>query len=856
MQYQTFSPTPNAVFSTAILVPKLDQRSMEQEYLTPGFLDVNDTIAYALHQTGKKTKVDVQREFLDDLMPTLEDIGVKYILVSDSDYFKTITGVNQSEAFLGYVLPNKYPANMAGQFNVLFVPNYRQVFYNPGPTRVKIQQAMDSMLMHRKGGYREPGCEIIRFSAYPTSLTDIVTWLGRLLEMDCDLTCDIEGFSLKHYSCGVGTISFAWSQHEGISFPVDLGSHAPEVRRALIDFFRAFKRKMIYHRIAFDATVLIYQLFMKDISDTEGMLDGMEVMLRDFDCSLLIAYFATNSCAGNKLGLKVQAQEFAGNYAVDEIKDITKIPMPELLQYNLIDTLSTWYVRDKHWPAVVADQQQQIYEELFKPAIWDIIQMQLTGMPLDMEKVEYARDVLETDRVDAIRRIQAHNLVRSFTHHLNEQWVIEKNETLKKKRVTLADAKEEFNPNSTPQLQSLLYEMIGLPVMARTKTKQPSTKADEILKLKAYTTDQGVKDLLDALLDYAKVDKLYGTFIPAMLGAVQAADGRHYLFGNFNLAGTVSGRLSSSDPNIQTIPAKDGKYTKIIKDCFRAPKGYLMIGLDFSSLEDRISALTTKDPNKLKVYTDGYDGHCLRAYGYWPDEMPDIDPNSVDSINAIAKKYPVLRQKSKTPTFLLTYDGTWIGMMAKCNFTEEVAKGVEANYHCLYKVSDDWVSARLDEASQVGYVTVAFGLRVRTPLLHQVIRGTSATPYEASAEGRTAGNALGQSWCLLNTRASVEFMQKVRASKYRLKIRPIAHIHDAQYYLIPDDLEVLHFVNEHLVKAVEWQDDPAIAHDVVKLGGELSVFYPSWATDIGIKNAATDEDVYAAVEKSLKKKAA
>lgn len=856
MQYQTFSPTPGSVFSTAILVPKLDQRGMEQEYLNPGFLDPEDTIAYALHQTGKKTKVDVQREFLNDLMPVLSDLGTKYILVSDSDYFKTITGVNQSEAYLGYVLPNKFPESMVGQFNVVFVPNFRQVFYNPGPTRAKIQQALDAMFMHRKGGYREPGCEIIQSSAYPTSLTDIVSWLGRLLEMDCDLTCDIEGFSLKHYSCGIGTISFSWDEHNGIAFAVDLSPHAPQIRRALIDFFRAFKRKMIYHRIAFDATVLIYQLFMKDISDTEGMLDGMEVMLRDFDCSLLIAYFATNSCAGNKLGLKVQAQEFAGNYAVDEIKDITKIPMPELLQYNLIDTLSTWYVRNKHWPTLVADQQQQIYEELFKPAILDIIQMQLTGMPLDMEKVEYARDVLETDRVDAIRRIQAHKLVREFTHHLNEQWVIEKNETLKKKRVTLADAKEEFNPNSTPQLQSLLYEMIGLPVLARTKTKQPSTKADEILKLKAYTTDQSVKDLLDALLDYAKVDKLYGTFIPAMLGAVQAADGMYYLFGNFNLAGTVSGRLSSSDPNLQTIPAKDGKYTKIIKDCFRAPEGYLMIGLDFSSLEDRISALTTKDPNKLKVYTDGYDGHCLRAYGYWPDEMPDIDPNSVDSINSIAEKYKSLRQKSKTPTFLLTYDGTWIGMMAKCNFTEEVAKGVEENYHRLYKVSDDWVSARLDEASQVGYVTVAFGLRVRTPLLHQVIRGTSATPYEASAEGRTAGNALGQSWCLLNTRASVEFMRKVRASKYRLKIRPIAHIHDAQYYLIPDDLEVLHFVNEHLVKAVEWQDDPAIAHDVVKIGGELSVFYPSWATDIGIKNGATDDDVYEAVNKALNKKAA
>lgn len=249
--------------------------------------------------------------------------------------------------------------------------------------------------------------------------------------------------------------------------------------------------------------------------------------------------------------------------------------------------------------------------------------------------------------------------------------------------------------------------------------------------------------------------------------------------------------------------------------------------------------------------TDGYDGHCLRAYSYFGERMPDIDPNSVDSINSIAKLYKDERQDSKTPTFLLTYGGTWIGMIAKCGFSEEMAKQIEARYHELYKESDEWVAARIQEATQVGFITAAFGLRVRTPLLHQVVRGTRSTPYEAEAEARTAGNALGQSWCLLNSRASVEFLRKVRSSKYRSLIRPIAHIHDAQYYLIPDDIEVLMYVNEHLVKAVQWQNHPAIAHDVVKLGGELSIFWPSWAKDIEIPNGATEPEIYDLVSKAI-----
>ena len=338
------------------------------------------------------------------------------------------------------------------------------------------------------------------------------------------------------------------------------------------------------------------------------------------------------------------------------------------------------------------------------------------------------------------------------------------------------------------------------------------------------------------------MDKIYTTFIPAMESAVLGADGTHYLFGNFNLGGTVSGRLSSSKPNLQTIPSNGTKYAKLIKMCFVAPKGWLMIGLDFSSLEDRISALTTKDPNKLKVYTDGYDGHCLRAHSYFGEQMPDII-DTVESINSIATKYKPLRQDSKTPTFLLTYGGTYIGMIAKCGFSKIVAKQIEERYHELYVASDQWVAARLEEASHTGYVTCAFGLRVRTPLLHQVILGTRATPYEAEAEGRTAGNALGQSWCLLNSRASIDFMKLVREGKYRLKIRPIAHIHDAQYYLIPDDIDVLQYVNKHLVKAVEWQDDPAIEHPDVHLGGELSLFYPSWASEIELPNGSDQDTI-------------
>jgi DNA polymerase-1 len=133
---------------------------------------------------------------------------------------------------------------------------------------------------------------------------------------------------------------------------------------------------------------------------------------------------------------------------------------------------------------------------------------------------------------------------------------------------------------------------------------------------------------------------------------------------------------------------------------------------------------------------------------------------------------------------------------------------------------------------------VAFGLRVRTPLLSQVVYGASRMPYEAAAEGRTAGNAMGQSYGLLNNRAANEFMDKVWKSKFCLDVKPVALIHDAIYLLVRDDPEVVEWVNIELIKSMQWQELPEIQHPTVKLGAALDIFWPNWANPIGLPNNA------------------
>lgn len=864
MRYATFTENTESSYDIALLVPMISKKEIQRAYFSTDLgVPIEDVLVLELHTAGKKTPVSQVKAFINEmLVETLVDMKVKYVFCANGEYFKALAGVSKIEPNMGYVLDSPY-----GDFKVTYMPNFQAMFYDPEKIQSQISQAMTAVSSHLTGNYQAPGASIIKTAHYPKTYQEIEAALEELLALECPLTIDIETFSLKHPTAGIGTISFCLNQGEGLAFAVDYDpipgvTSAPfgrqvkngPVRRLLRNFFERYLQKQIYHSISFDVYVLIYQLFMEDLLDTEGLLHGLEVMLRNWDCTKLITYLATNSCAGNDLSLKGNSQEFAGNWAKDTIEDITTIPLDELLEYNLVDGLATWYVHDKYRQTVIDDEQEEIYQTIFKPAMLDIIQMQLTGLPIDMDRVKEVKKILQADEKAALDTIMQSQLVQGFTHHLKEEHVRARNAELKKKQITLADAECDaivFNPNSPPQLQKLLYAAIGLPIIARTDSNLPSTDQDTVKDLRNHTTNPEVLALLNALLDYKAVNKILTAFIPAFENATLAPDGWHYLFGNFNLGGTLSGRLSSSDPNLQNLPATKSKYAKIIKSCFAAPPGWIFGGLDFDSLEDKISALTTKDPQKLKVYTDGYDGHCLRAYAYFGDNMPDIDPNSVVSINSIAKLYGDERQESKVPTFALTYQGTFNTLMVKCGFSKEKAKLIESRYHDLYQVSDAWVAAHIEQATKVGYVTAAFGLRVRTPLLKQVVLGTQKTPYEATAEGRSAGNALGQSWCLLNNRAASEFMGKVRRSNYRTDIRPTAHIHDAQYYLIRDSIDAVKFTNEHLVKAVAWQEHPLIAHDEVKLSGGLSLFYPNWSKEISIPAEANDNQIMECIMKAV-----
>lgn len=614
------------------------QAITHKSYYPNDFLDgLDPKIKYlTCHMTLKSKKAlpnsIIKQFYEEEIAPCIAKEKVDLLVIDNAAIFKAISGYTKAEPYFGYILQSKkYPIKCTYSFsNTLF-------FFDPVKAKEKTSHLIRMLNSYGDGTYVEPGKDIIKDASYARDATDIYNLVQQLYKYS-KLTMDLETFSLKHYSAGIASVAFAWDEHSGIAFTVDKAPNEPnnEVRKILRNFLQIYKGILIFHNIAFDGTVSVYQLFMEYLTDTEGCLKGLKCFPVDrFEDTKLIAYLATNSCSRPDLGLKSLSQEFAGNYAQEEIGDVTQIPVQELLKYNLTDCLATWFVYNKYYPKMVKDNQEEIYKKLFKPITLNIIQMQLNGMPIDLDRVKEVKAELVGIRDKALATLKDSRIIQQFIDQEKASWLVDEEKRRSKlkrpstKPIVIPEL--EFNPNSNQQVSRLLYEQLAFPVLDRTDSGSPAVGQDTLEKLVSHTMNQEAIDVLQALIDYAQVEKIITAFIPAFEEAqYDPKTDCCYIYGNQNLGGTISGRLSSSNPNLANLPS-NSKFGKLIKSCFRAPRGWLFVGIDFNALEARIDALVTRDPAKLAVYSSGYDSHMYNAYYYWPEKCPGIRVLSEDN---------------------------------------------------------------------------------------------------------------------------------------------------------------------------------------------------------------------------------
>jgi len=782
---------------------------------------INDlTIIFLSPTDTKNAKYYEKQEGL--LNKILEVTKTKFVYVTDGALFTKLTKQKNPTKYYG--LPVKGTINLTTLF---FMGVNPEVVL----TSDKNFQALNKSLNVFNSAIKTPLQEFkpvtLKSTQFVFSSEDALEKLREYFKCPI-IACDIETKDLIHTRTGIETIGFAKSPHEGFAIAVDRNPDPEEratIRHYLKRFFEAYKGKIIWHGGKFDRKIITNDLY--SLNDSPMYDRGRE----QHEDTMLMAYCIFNSVEKPSYSLKDHAFEFFGDYGLD-VTDTTQIEINELLDYNIHDCCGTFYIHEKYLPMLIAENQEQIYREVFLPSLDTLIKTELCGIPVCPKATKEFIALLHKDQKAGLEALQQLATIEKFTLKLQQQMCDKKNETLKKKQVTIDDFSHiEYNPGSSKQTAQLLYNYLGLPVLSRTKAGAASTDKDTLeLLLNHVKPGTEEEQIVKALNDLSKCKTLVATFIPILEEAITTnlRNGIGYIYGSFKIPGTISGRLASSDPNLQNMPSTGTKYAKAFKRCLIAPEGYVIVGIDFDSLEDRIAAKTTQDPNKLAVYLQGFDGHSLRAYYYYPDQIPRTE-ETPENINEISKTHPELRQNSKPITFALTYLGTASTLVKNCGLSLKEAEEIEARYHELYKVADAYVARKIEKAAEEGYVTGAFGFKLRAEILKYVVLNDKKTPHKIQKITRTLGNMLGQSYGLLNNRAANEVFEECHTTGIEDFVYPIGQIHDSQYYIVKDNAEIIYMLCEMLRKAVSWNDLPELQQDTVELSGTPQLSFDSWA---------------------------
>ena len=504
---QTSINTDQIKIAILIKESSLNQENILKHYINPLIqlgIDKESIITFSLDYFNNKVTATQVKEYLTKLLPALKSLGITTLFVASSEYFKQLCKLTKVESSYGYVVPCMIKGYE--EFNCILSINYQALFYD-NKLQNKIDLSLTTLNKHILGLEIDIGKNVIHSAQYPETSEELVLALDSLLCYP-ELTVDLETFSLNFWDAGIGTIAFSWDKHNGIAFCVDYTStehpinidgktyygyqqHNIGLKGLLTNFFKTYKGKLIFHGGTFDIKILVYELFMDNKLDKVGLTYGLDVLTKNIDDTMLIAYLATNSCAGNILGLKPLSHEFTGSYAQEDINDIRLIPKQQLLIYNLYDTCATWYVKEKYEPIMIKDNQVSVYETIFKPSIRIVIGMELCGLPIDIEQVKVTEKELIQTKNTMIKEIKSNPLIVYVENELIElAWKkdyedrLEKSKTKKIKTKDIVDFhKLKFNPGSGKHLQYLLYNYLGLEVTDYTDTKQPAT-GTKILKKK------------------------------------------------------------------------------------------------------------------------------------------------------------------------------------------------------------------------------------------------------------------------------------------------------------------------------------------------------------------------------------
>ncbi|MDO5037612.1 MAG: DNA polymerase I [Tissierellia bacterium] len=254
-------------------------------------------------------------------------------------------------------------------------------------------------------------------------------------------------------------------------------------------------------------------------------------------------------------------------------------------------------------------------------------------------------------------------------------------------------AGEKFNLNSPKQLSDILFDKMGLTPQKKTKTGY-STAVDVLEKIRQESP------IIDLILDYRQLAKIHSTYIMGLLGLVNEADGRVHSV--FQQTVTATGRLSSTDPNLQNIPIRT-ETGRLIRKAFKAQEGQVFIDGDYSQIELRILAHISQDQTMIQAFKEGQDIHRTTA-----SQVFHVDPEEVS---------PLMRSRAKAVNFGIVYGISDYGLSQDLDISRKEAKTYIDNYLHHFPSVSQFMEDIVKKGKDKGYVETLFHRRRYLPEL-------------------------------------------------------------------------------------------------------------------------------------------
>jgi DNA polymerase-1 len=317
-------------------------------------------------------------------------------------------------------------------------------------------------------------------------------------------------------------------------------------------------------------------------------------------------------------------------------------------------------------------------------------------------------------------------------------------------------AGEVFNINSSQQLGKILFDKLKLPVVKKTKTGY-STDVDVLTKLSLQ------HDLPLEILGYRNLSKLKSTYVDAFPKLVHPKTGRVHT--SYNQTVTATGRLSSSDPNLQNIPARAEEGNRI-RQAFVPQKGWSIVSADYSQIELRILAHLSQDETLIQAFQNDEDIHARTASEIFTVPMEKVTP--------------AMRREAKVINFGILYGMSPYGLSQQLGIEPKIAQSYIDEYFKKYTGVQTYIGKTLEEARQRGYVTTLLNRRRYLPDIH-----SPTLPIRQATE-RMAVNTPLQGTAADVIKVSMIHIQN-RIEELGLSSRMIMQVHDELVFEAPEE---------------------------------------------------------------------